>query len=552
MRAIVLLVLSVFAAPATASVVVTPCNSGTVFEDLNGNGSRDRSESGVPGVKLSDGVELVTTDASGRYALPVVDGRSSFVIKPAGYSLATRADGLPDFWRNVRTASGPTLKYGGIPVATPGCRDFALVRTKPSPNRQAGLNVMLFADPQTKSMIDVGYYERDIIASAMQQGAIDMAHSFGNLYFKGGTADLGLSLGDIVNDDLSLYPAVNAATATLGVPWLHAAGNHDLDFDAPRDEDSLLTFRNTYGPDTFAWEEPEATFVMLDDVIYQPGQSPAYIGGLRADQFAFLERYLPTLPRDRLLVIGVHIPLFEPASGRKTFRHADRARLFALLKDFPRLLLLSGHSHTQRHVFHAAASDWHGSQPLHEYSVGAACGAFWSGAKDAAGIPAATMSDGTPNGYARLKIRANGDYALSWHPARLAATSPGSTAAMHLHAPKVLRRGAYPAWGVYANVYMGRDDSRVEYRVDGSEWKPMQRVVQPDPRLLAENMRDDFSEVLRGYDRSPEATPSPHLWRGALPTDRAVGEHRVEVRAFDRWQGEQHAQTQYRLHDAAP
>ena len=76
---------------------------------------------------------------------------------------------------------------------------------------------------------------------------------------------------------------------------------------------------------------------------------------------------------------------------------------------------------------------------------------------------------------------------------------------MNLHAPKVLRRGAYPAWGVYANVFMGRDDSRVEYRVDGGDWKPMQRVQQPDPRLLAENLRDDAAEALRGYDRSPEA-----------------------------------------------
>src|SRR3546814_2998355 len=90
--------------------------------------------------------------------------------------------------------------------------------------------------------------------------------------------------------------------------------------------------------------------------------------------------------------------------------------------------------------------------------------------------------------------------------------------------------------GVYANVFMGRDDTRVEYRVDGGDWMPMRRVSQPDPRLLVENMRDDLAETLRGYDRSPEAKPSPHLWRGALPTDLAAGAHRVEVRAFDAWQ----------------
>jgi hypothetical protein len=211
------------------------------------------------------------------------------------------------------------------------------------------------------------------------------------------------------------------------------------------------------------------------------------------------------------------------------------------------VLLLSGHTHNQQHFFHDASDGWHGAQPLHEYNVGAACGAFWSGVKDGDGIPDSTMSDGTPNGYAVLTVRERGDYALAWHNARDAAD-----AQIGLWAPKVLRRGAYPAWGVYANVYMGDDASRVEYRLDGGDWKPMRRVLQPDPRLLAENAKDDTADALRGYDRSPEATPSKHLWRGALATGLAAGVHRVDVRYFDRWRGEQRAATTYRLDEAAP
>jgi hypothetical protein len=92
----------------------------------------------------------------------------------------------------------------------------------------------------------------------------------------------------------------------------------------------------------------------------------------------------------------------------------------------------------------------------------------------------------------------------------------------------------------------------VEYRVDGGEWKPMKKVLQPDPSLLAENVRDDEADALRGYDRSPEAEPSPHLWRAALPTNLAIGEHEVEVREFDRWRDEQRATTRYRLESASP
>ena len=74
--------------------------------------------------------------------------------------------------------------------------------------------------------------------------------------------------------------------------------------------------------------------------------------------------------------------------------------------------------------------------------------------------------------------------------------------------------------------------------------------AQPDPRLVEENVRDDTADHLRGFDRSPEATPSTHLWRGALPTKLDAGEHAVEVRAFDTWRGQTRAKTTYRL--AAP
>jgi hypothetical protein len=466
-------------------------------------------------------------------ALAVQRGQTVFIVKPAGWRAAIGGDRLPMFWRQQPLARPSALKYDGLPHGAAAARfDFPLQR---EPRREGDLDVLVFGDPQPKSMTDVGYYDRDIVTPLLGRQA----------------ALLGISLGDIVHDDLSLYPAINASTTKLGIPWLHAAGNHDLDFDATRDEDSLSTFRRRFGPDTFAWEEARAVFVVFDDVVYRPGDKPAYIGGFRDDQFAFLEAYLPSVPKDRLLVLGMHIPLFEPAN-KDTFRDADRERLFALLRDFPHVLVLSAHNHTQQHWFHDAGTGWHGAEPLHEYNVGANCGAFWSGVKDGDGIPDTTMSDGTPNGYATLKVSHNGAYALAWHPARLPGGDPAFTAAMALHAPKVLRAGAYPAWGVYANVFMGQDDSRVEFRIDGAAWKPMAKVMQADPRLLVENVRDDVADDLRGYDRSPEAKPSAHLWRGALPTNLRVGEHRIEVRAFDPWQGEQRASTRYRLMEAAP
>lgn len=525
--------------PAAADVL-----RGTVWHDRDGDGRRDRGEPGIAGVGLSNGRDLVRTDARGEYALPVRAGDTVFAIKPPAWRLPGDDPARPGFWRQIPPAAASTLRYGGLPLGpAPSRFDLGL---RPASARRAGLDVLLFADPQVKSAADVGYYGRDIVDSVLAERASGAA----------GQDALGLSLGDVVDDVLSLYPALDAQTRRLQTPWLHAPGNHDIDFDAAHDAASLDTFRAHYGPDTFAWEEPEASVVVLDDVIYRPGERSVYIGGFREEQFAFLEAYLRTLRRDRLLILAVHIPLWEP-EGRDTFRDADRERLFALLRDVPQVLVLSGHAHAQRHVRHGAASGWQGAQPLHEFVTGAACGAYWTGAPDARGVPDATMDDGTPNGYARLHVPADGGaYRLAWRVAALTpaapahatpASAPARTHAMHLHAPASLRRGAYPAFGVFANVYMGEADSRVEYRIDDGDWRPMTRVSRPDPLLLVENLADDLAAAPRGYDRSPEAVASPHLWRGTLPTDLAAGTHRIEVRAFDRWQGEQRASIGYQL-----
>ena len=502
--------------------------SGYVFVDSDRDGVRDARESGLAGAKVSNGRDVVLSDGDGRYALPLRPGDTVFLIKPAAVDLPRGEGGMPAFWKHHFPSGSPALRYGGIAPTRIEQGDFPVQLVAREARQELG--VLLFGDPQPKSLRDVDFFERDIVEPILQDEGRP-------------SAELGLSLGDVVNDDLTLLAPVRRATARLGLPWLHLPGNHDLDFDATRDEDSLLSYRAVFGPESYAWEERLANFILLDDVVYQPGATPAYVGGLREDQFGFLQSYLATLSREKMLILAAHIPFHGATAGRENFRPADRERLFELLRPFQRVLLLTSHAHAQRHYFHDADDGWNGAGSLHEYVVGTTCGGFWSGLTDADGIPDARMADGTPNGYARLDLSA-ADYGLRWHVAR----DPDDTR-IALHAPKVLRRGAYPAFVVSANVFMGMDDTRVEYRIDGGDWRPMTRALMPDPALLALNAADAESDTLRSFDRAVEAEPSTHLWRGALPTDLALGEHQVEVRAFDRWDGEQRATTAYRLAD---
>ncbi|TYT24998.1 calcineurin phosphoesterase [Luteimonas viscosa] len=495
------------------------CSSGVVFEDGNRDGLRQPDERGLVDVRVSNGREIVSSATNGAWRLPAGAMAPVFVIKPPGFAVARAEDGLPAFWRGPGAAS---------------C-DFAL---QPSARGGEGLKVIVSSDPQAGTPREVDYYAR-VVARALAPHR---------------DAALGLTLGDVANDDLALYDGINRTTASLGVPWLHVAGNHDLDPGAQDDHDSLATFRRVFGPDTWAWEEHEAVFVMLDNVVAMRGSRPAYVGGLREDQFAFLEGYLQHVDRERLLVVAAHIPWFDTAEGDRppSVRAEDRARLFALLRRFPKLLLLSGHRHAQRQFFHDARTGWQGDAPLREYNVGAMSGSYWSGVAEDDGVPVSTMADGTPRGFATLRIAGDGGYRLAWHPTTLPADDFSRTDAMALHVPKLLRRGAYPAWGVYANVFMGHAGTRVEYRVDDGDWLPMAWTPAPDPRLLVENVRDDLADSLRSFDRSPEAERSPHLWRGALPTRLAPGAHRVEVRAFDDHGDEHRASIVYRLVEIEP
>lgn len=498
--------------PAAGAAVT----EGRVFVDANGNGRFDAGEPGLAGVRIGAGDALVASAADGRYRLDA--GTASgplFVIKPPAHALPTRGDGLPDFWRPAGTRRWD-IALREAPQTTP-------------------YDVRVFGDPQPKNTADVDYFERDIVAD---EAALPRAR-------------VGVSLGDIVHSNLALLPAMVRATAALRTPWLSVSGNHDRDHEAPTDEASLASFRRHFGPDTFAWEEPGLAVVVLDNVIHEPGSgAPArYVGGFRESQFRFLEAYLPGVPEDALLVLAMHIPLFDanPDPAVDTFRDADRQRLFDLLEGRHHTLVLSSHTHIQQHRWHGAEAGFGGAEPLHEYNVGAACGAFWTGVKDARGIPDTRMADGTPNGYATLTVQRGGGYALRWRVAGAADDPPFA-----LHAPEVLRRGAWPGFGVYANVWMGDADTRVEYRINDGEWQPMRRVERGDPALLAINADDDRAEALRGFDRAPEAEASPHLWRGALPTTLDAGEHDVEVRVFDRWRGELTQRTRYRLVDAEP
>jgi 3',5'-cyclic AMP phosphodiesterase CpdA len=458
--------------------------TGVVFDDRNGDGIRGAGEPGISGVEVSNGVDVVSTDAAGRYLLPDRPGHSVFLVKPRGWKTQLDALNRPRFY-------------------AAGSADFPLT---PSGEPDA-LRVLVLTDTQPATPTEVGYLERGVAARIGRRSDVS----------------LGVTLGDLVYDRPDLFDGVSGALARIGVPWYSLPGNHDIQLGESGDSGPVAAYERTYGPSTYAFHAGPALFIALDDV--RPQGGPRYIGGLTPDQFSFLSGVLSGSPSSEWVVLMFHIPLFAPdPTGVEGFRPADKARLFSMLKGRARVLVLSGHTHYQRHVFHGAADGWEGPKPIEEYNVAAACGGFWGGPKDADGIPVSTMWDGTPPGYAIATFHGD-SVSLDYFPARLPAESQ-----LSVHAPKsVAPKQGYVSF--YANVYNGHDGWTVEACVDDRVWNPMRRTLGWDPTYAESYLSQDSASRPLPGPRLPDPAVCYHLWKGSLPADLPLGSHTLHVRA---------------------
>jgi hypothetical protein len=478
-----------FLAIALASIRLSAA-TGFVFDDQNGNGVRDTGEPGLASVAVSNGVDVALTDATGAYTIADRPGARVFVIKPRGWRTPVDATNVPRYYS---PPEGATF-------------DFPLVKA----NEPDDLRALVLTDPQPASATEVDYLARGLVAAIGRRQ--DLA--------------FGVTLGDVVYDRPDFFPAVSGALSRIGIPIYSLPGNHDIALGTPDERKAVGPFEDAYGPSTYAFHAGPALFIALDDV--RPLGGPRFIGGLRDEQFEFIGNVLRGTDPGEWVVLMMHIPLFrlDAPNSANSFRQADRLRLFEMLKGRQRVLVLSGHTHYQRHEMHGSDDGWSGKAPLHEFNVAAACGGFWEGPLDDGGIPLATMSDGTPPGYAVIGF--SGDHvSMDYFPARGPANHQ-----MEIQSPQaVAPRQGYVSF--YANVFNGHDGWTVEARVDDRAWNTIPRVLGWDPTYAAEFLAQNSTAHPLATKRLTDPGICYHLWRGILPADLPVGAHVLYVRATD-------------------
>lgn len=479
----------------------------------------------LPGVLVSNGREIDRTDDQGRYHLPMPGDGAVFVIKPPGYALPRDADNVPRHSYIHQPGGTPAdlaLRYRGVAPTgpLPASIDFTLTRV----DEPADFDVLLFTDPQPESRFELDHVRDTAVARAM---AIPAA--------------FGMTMGDVLFDDLSLYGRSNRIVGRIGLPWYSLPGNHDLNMQAPDARYSRETWKRVFGSPTYAFRHGRAWFVMLDNVEWLGPPVPiganTYRGRVGERGLTFLRNLLAEIPQDDLIVLAMHIPLFtDTAPDDPRGITTDRAALLDLLAG-RKILSLAGHTHTTEHHYPA---DSH-----HHHVLTAVSGSWWSGPDTRTGIPSADSRDGTPNGFHVLSVRGT-DYATRFVPAQ-----GQPDAAMRILFESEARAGAVevirltrPVQGLRPPVPQDAlaDTTLVVNVFDGGPRTQLTaRIGDRAPLALIHTRRTDpfVSELFARYPESKkgwvQATPSSHIWTARLPDDLAPGAHRVTVEGTDEY-----------------
>ena len=283
---------------------------GVVFEDLNGNGSRDAQEPGISGIAVSDQVQVAMTNESGRFVLDSHGYGLIFLSQPDGYVVNG------PFWR---PADGTPIEFGL--VSSPSLTEFTFVHASDMHFSEANANRM----HRLREMVD-----------SLQP-------------------DFVLLTGDLILDALRVpeevarghYELLESELARYTIPVYTVPGNHEK-FGIERHQ-SLVSpahplygnrmYRHYLGPNYFSFTYGGVHFLGLDNVDYSDLWYHGHVDDL---QLEWMTADVAALPPDMPLVIFSHIPFVSGAESRGGYKEAGAA---------PSIIEIDGQPHFRHTVY---------------------------------------------------------------------------------------------------------------------------------------------------------------------------------------------------------
>ena len=330
----------------------------------------------VPDVLISDGVNIVKTDAAGQYKMnSEKKWHYVFVTIPSGYEVPLQGV-LPEHYKELSEDA-----------ETPEQANFELIKVN-----NDDFTLFVFGDIHlARRTGDLGQFEK---VANFARSYMDQAP--GKVYV--------LTLGDMTWDmywianNYSFGDYIQTVNQYFsGIPFFHTMGNHDNEMEVADDFPKALKYTENIAPDYYSFNLGKIHFIVLDNMDFtgvQPGEEnrSKYAKNFTAEQLQWLRQDLSYVDKSTPIFVTAHEPLARPSglSWGEELNGADAdLNEFIGIFDGYNVRFLSGHTHNT--FFRRYSSTFV------EHNSGAICASWWWSGYINPGIHIA--QDGAPGGF---------------------------------------------------------------------------------------------------------------------------------------------------------
>lgn len=324
---------------------------------------------GVPGVVVSDGIEVTVTDNDGIYYLQSKEyNRTVFMSVPSGYEAA--ADGVLPKFHKVLDGNASTTERA----------DWTLTKV----------------DNQNHVMYVIGDMHLANRTNDLNQFASFTADLDGQVTSNKLRRQYALTLGDMTWDlywydnayDLHSYiETINSSLSGLQV--FHTIGNHDHDMLSAGDFNTVSAYKKTVAPTYYSFNIGDVHYVVLDNILCtnDGSGSRTYESSLTVDQIDWLRKDLSYVDKSKTLVITMHAQMYNENGNESMAFSSELEELCSGYETH----VMSAHTHV---VWN---NDKTAEKGIYHHNSGAVCGTWWWTGYYSSGL--GLCKDGSPSGY---------------------------------------------------------------------------------------------------------------------------------------------------------
>lgn len=350
----------------------TPDPGSTVYGLVSCEGE------GVPGVVVSDGIEVTLTDERGIYQLSSEKKWGYvFISIPSGYEVP--AEGILPRFHNYLNKGKDELERS----------DFDLVEVN-----QDNYSMLFFGDMHLANKSTDRLQFTDFTADVNDY----LADNAGKRVY-------AATLGDMTWDYYwysSKYDFINYLeemnSQIKGLQVFHTMGNHDNDYLAKSDFDAATYYVSKIAPTYYSFNIGDVHYVVLDDINcskYDGTISRNYYTDVTTEQLNWLEKDLSFVPKGNNVILMAHAQVFsvDGLGFKNSLTNADQ--LLGILDGY-KVNIVTGHTHRVYNV--TPEDEIVAGRDVFEHNSGAVCATWWHTGDVTPGIHIST--DGAPGGYA--------------------------------------------------------------------------------------------------------------------------------------------------------